>query len=200
MTFLNSAVYAIAYKTVLNLNRYNIICHAPYHPVCAKSRRIHPSMEGNVRPDAGGVRPTYKMKGKIQMQIYNKAPGDDNRRPQGPSLLTLYNALDWIDFLLIFVIIAYVAISPIAFDFYDWAYLDVEYMWYTIINSLTVVDLMLCIASLIVTIAAIVTAILIYKKGLNKNPFRLVGRFIVWGVWVPIDVYLIVMALRGLAG
>ena len=132
------------------------------------------------------------------MQIYNKAPGDDNRKDT--SLLTLYNALDWIDFLLIFVIIAYVGISPIAFDFYDWAYLDMSDIWYTIVNNLTIVDLLLCTASLIVTVAAIVTAILIYKKGLNKNPLRLALRFIVWGVWVPFDLYLIVMALRGLAG
>jgi len=115
------------------------------------------------------------------------------------SLLTLYNALDWADFILIFVIIAYVGISPIAIDFYDWAYLDFIEIWYTIVNNLSVVDLLLCVASLIVTVAAIVTAILIYKKGLNKNPFRLVGRFIVWGIWIPIDLYLIIMALRGFA-
>ena len=132
------------------------------------------------------------------MEIHNTAPGDDNNR--GFSLLTLYNALDWIDFLLIFVIIGYVGISPIAFDFYDWTYLDISDIWYTIVNNLTVVDLLLCTASLIVTVAAIVTAILIFKKGLNKNPFRLIGRFIVWGIWIPFDIYLIVMALRGLAG
>jgi len=134
------------------------------------------------------------------MQIYNKAPGDDSRRPQDTSLLTLYNTLDWIDFFLIFAIIAYVGISPIAFDFYDWAYLDISDIWYTIVNNLTVVDLVLCMASLIVTVSAIVTAILIYKKGLNKNLLRLAVRFIVWGVWVPFDLYLIFMALRGLAG
>jgi len=116
------------------------------------------------------------------------------------SLLTLYNTLDWIDFLLIFIIIGYVGISQIAIDFHDWAYWDTANIWYTIVNNLSLMDLVLCTASLIITIAAIVTAILIYKKGLNRNPFRLIIRFILWGVWVPIDVYLIVMALRGLAG
>jgi len=115
------------------------------------------------------------------------------------SLLTLYNIIDWIDFLLVFVIIAYIGVSPIVTDFYDWAYLDMAEIWYTIINNLTVIDLLLCTASLIVTIAAIATAILIYKKGLNKNPFRLIARFIVWGVWIPIDLYLIFMALQGFA-
>ena len=132
------------------------------------------------------------------MEIYNAAPGNDDRKDT--SLLKLYNALDWIDFFLIFAIIGYVAVSPIVFEFSDLAYIDAEYIWHTIVNNLSVVDLLLCTASLIVTVAAIVTAILIYKKGLNKNPFRLVGRFLVWGVWIPIDVYLIVMALRGLAG
>jgi len=116
------------------------------------------------------------------------------------SLLTLYNIIDWIDFILVFVIIGYVAIAPVTVDFTDLAYLSASDIWYTVINNLTVVDLVLCLISLVVTVSAIVTAILIYKKGLNKNPLRLVARFIIWGVWIPIDIALIVMALRGLVG
>ena len=133
----------------------------------------------------------------MSMQDNNQMFNDEKH--QDTSLLQLYSALDWVDFLLIFAIIAYVGVSPVVVDFYNWAYLDTAEIWYTIVNNLTVVDLLLCAASLIVTVAAIVTAILIYKRGLNKNPFRLVGRFIVWSVWIPVDLYLIVMALRGLA-
>jgi hypothetical protein len=124
---------------------------------------------------------------------------DGHPQTQGSGLLALYNAIDWIDFILIFVIIGYVGIAPIAVDFADFAAMDWATMWDMMVSSLTIVDLLLCTASLIVTIAAIVTAILIFKKGLNKNPFRLVLWFIVWGVWIPVDVYLIVMALRNLA-
>ena len=135
------------------------------------------------------------------MHNNNDAFIDNNHHPhtQNTGLLALYNAIDWIDFILIFVIIGYVGIAPIAVDFADFAAMDWATMWDMMVSSLTIVDLLLCTASLIVTIAAIVTATLIYKKGLNKNPFRLVLRFIVWGVWIPVDVYLIVMALQGLA-
>jgi len=130
--------------------------------------------------------------------MHNNNETSKSNNCQDTSLLTLYNVIDWIDFILVFIIIIYIGISPIAIDFYNLAYLNMADIWYTIVNNLSVVDLLLCLASLIVTIAAITTAILIYKKGLNKNPLRLILRFIVWGVWIPIDLYLIFMATQGL--
>ena len=119
-------------------------------------------------------------------------------RGKDTSLLTLYNIIDWIDFILIFVIVAYVVMSQNTIVIDDLAYLDTRYIWNSITENLTIVSLVLCLVSLAVSGAAITTALQIYKKGLNKNPVRLVSRFIVWGVWIPIDLAFIFLAARNI--
>jgi len=127
---------------------------------------------------------------------------DNNNKPKFAdsdyNLLTLYNVIDWIDFILIFVIIVYIGASQSAIVITDFADVDARYIWNSIVENLTVVSLVLCLASLAVSCAAIVTALQIYKKGLNRNPFRLLLRFIAWGVWIPVDLAFIVLAIRNI--
>ena len=116
-------------------------------------------------------------------------------------LQTLYNLVDWIDFILVFAIIAYIAaISPISFGYESLADLSARYIWDMVINNLTFTSLVLCLVSLGVSVAAITLAVAIFLKGENRDPFRLIGRFCVWGVWIPMDIVLIYWALQGLAG
>ena len=91
-------------------------------------------------------------------------------------LLALYNVIDWIDFALVFAIIFYVSN----------AMREVESIFDL---PPSVIGLLLTVASLIVSVAAIIVARLIHKKGAHRSRVRLVVRYLVWGIWIPIDLY-----------
>jgi len=121
----------------------------------------------------------------------------ENRKSQ---LLKIYNIIDWMDFGLIFLIIAYYStISSEAITALD---LNQAGAFFDTMFSFTpsVIGLMLCLASLVVCVSAIIVSILIQKSGANKSKLRLAVRFIIWGVWIPFDLYLIFMSLTGLIG
>lgn len=96
-----------------------------------------------------------------------------------PLLVRIYNIIDWIDFGFIILIIAYFS-NPEFFGI-------IPHM-----------DLILCLISLGVSVSAIVTARLIHKRGLNKSKVRLIVRYVIWGIWIPLDLFFIVRALVGI--
>jgi len=115
-------------------------------------------------------------------------------------LLAIYNIIDWLDFALIFLIVAYYTnASQATFAMLDMANANnlIEALL-TFTPSAT--GLLLCLASLAVCVSAIIVAIMIQRSGANKSWLRLIVRFIIWGVWIPMDLYLIYMSLTGLAG
>ncbi|MCL2847147.1 MAG: hypothetical protein FWE13_00135 [Firmicutes bacterium] len=94
-------------------------------------------------------------------------------------LLRLYNLIDWIDFGLIIAIIVY-WVNPERF--------------YRIPN----IGLILCFISLGVSLSALIASTLIYRRGVNKSKIRLTIRYIIWGIWIPIDIFFIVRILTGM--
>ena len=122
-------------------------------------------------------------------------------------LLTLYNIIDWIDFGLVFAIIFYVANaardagSGLQNIFYPGnGAIETEQILNVFSLPPSVIGLLLCVASLAVSVSAIIVSRLIHKKGANKSRLRLIVRYIVWGVWIPIDLYFIVVYAVGLLG
>lgn len=102
-------------------------------------------------------------------------------------LLALYNIIDWIDFALVFAIIFYVSS----------AMREAESL---IDFPPSVIGLLLCLASLVVSVSAIIVSRLIHKKGANKSRVRLIGRYIIWGIWIPVDLYFLFVYAVGLIG
>jgi len=100
-------------------------------------------------------------------------------------LLQLYNIIDWIDFGLVFAIIFYVSRAA----------RDAESI-FELPPSMT--GLLLCVASLGVSVCAIIVSRLIHKKGVNKSRIRLIVRYIVWGIWIPVDLYFLFVYAVGL--
>ena len=88
-----------------------------------------------------------------------------------PLLLQAYNIIDWIDFGLIILIIAYF-IRP------------------ETVGIFPHMGLLICLISLGVSVSAVTVATLIHLRGLNKSKIRLIIRYIIWGVWIPIDCFL----------
>ena len=101
-------------------------------------------------------------------------------------LLELYNVIDWIDFALVIAIIAYVATAT----------QNAESIFHI---PPSFIGLLLCIASLVVSVAAIAVARQIHKKGANKSRVRLIVRYIAWGIWIPVDLYFLFYYAVGLA-
>ncbi|MCL2361434.1 MAG: hypothetical protein FWC73_06445 [Defluviitaleaceae bacterium] len=126
-------------------------------------------------------------------------------------LLQLYNIIDWIDFGLVFAIIFYVgnAFRDTAFTY---AFRDTDFVFYSIgdlvqssgVNIFdlppSMLGLLLCVASLVVSISAIIVSRLIHKTGAHRSRVRLIGRYIMWGIWIPIDIYFLVVYAVGLIG
>jgi len=119
------------------------------------------------------------------------------------NLLWLYNIIDWIDFGLVFAIIFYVGrtFRAVGFPF--------EYLIENIAQNAglifiefppSVVGLLLCVASLVVSISAIIVSRLIHRSGAHRSRLRLIGRYIMWGIWIPIDIYFLVVYAIGLIG
>ena len=102
-------------------------------------------------------------------------------------LLELYNIIDWIDFGLVFAIIFYVSNAA----------RGAESIFHL---PPSMIGLLLCVVSLAVSIGAIIVSRLIHKKGANRSRVRLIVRYIVWGVWIPVDLYFIVVYAAGLIG
>jgi len=96
-----------------------------------------------------------------------------------PRLVKIYNIIDWIDFGLIIFIIAYM-VNPDTFGFFPH------------------VGLLIGIVSLAVSVSAIVVATKIFRQGLNVSKVRLIIRYIVWGIWIPIDLFFIGSILLGM--
>lgn len=86
-------------------------------------------------------------------------------------LLSLYNTIDWIDFGLVIAIIAYFTSGSYA-------------------NS-PLIGLALTLVSLGVSLSAIVVSNALRKR-MAISSLRLIIRYIVWGIWIPIDLALIV--------
>jgi len=113
----------------------------------------------------------------ILMNNTNNLPFDIEKEEIVKSdLLALYNVIDWIDFALVFAIIFYVSN----------AMREVESIFDL---PPSVIGLLLTVASLAVSIAAIIVARLIHKKGAHRSRVRLIVRYLVWGIWIPIDLY-----------
>ena len=100
-------------------------------------------------------------------------------------LLRLYNIIDWIDFGLVIAIVAYVSNAA----------RDAESLFEL---PPSVVGLLLCVVSLCVSVSAVIVSRLIHKKGANRSRIRLIVRYIVWGVWIPVDIYFIFVYAAGL--
>ena len=120
-------------------------------------------------------------------------------------LLELYNIIDWIDFGLVIAIIFYVGNAAreagFTLEYITNAAQEAEYIFFNIFNlPPSIVGLLLCVASLIVSVGAIIVSRLIHKKGANKSRVRLIVRYIVWGIWIPVDLYFLVVYAVGLAG
>ena len=104
----------------------------------------------------------------------NNNPNNSNNNNNGerPPLLRAYNIIDWVDFLLIAAIVMYF-VNPDLFDFFPH------------------MGLLFAIASLAVSVTAVVIATKIYRQGLNMSKIRLIVRYIIWGFWIPFDIILI---------
>jgi len=115
-------------------------------------------------------------------------------------LLALYNIIDWIDFGLVFAIIFYVsrALRDIGFTFDSMISQNAGFIFYDLPPS--IVGLLLCVASLIVSISAIIVSRLIHKTGAHRSRVRLIGRYIMWGIWIPVDIYFLIVYAVGLIG
>jgi len=103
---------------------------------------------------------------------------DEQAQPEPHRLTKLYNIIDWIDFALIIAVVVY------------WVNPD---RFYRVPN----IGLIFGFVSLIVCISAVITAVMLYRKGINKSKIRLIIRFIIWGIWIPIDIFFIVQILGG---
>jgi len=97
---------------------------------------------------------------------------DNNGTAEKPLLLQAYNIIDWVDFGLILLIIAYF-IRP------------------ETVGIFPHMGLLICLISLGVSVSAVTVATLIHLRGLNKSKIRLIVRYIIWGVWIPVDLFLI---------
>ena len=117
--------------------------------------------------------------------MYNDSNQFEREETVKSELLQLYNVIDWIDFGLVIAIIYYV--STAAREAESMLHLPPSF-----------VGLLLCLVSLAVSGSAIAVARLIHKKGANKSRVRLIVRYIVWGVWIPIDLYFIFVYAVGL--
>jgi|GEM_PF-1591578 len=96
-----------------------------------------------------------------------------------PHILTkIYNIIDWIDVLFVIAVVVY-WVNPDRFI------------------SIPNIGLILGFLSLAICISAVVVAILIFKKGINKSKIRLIVRFIIWGVWIPLDIIFIAQFFVG---
>ncbi|MCL2370970.1 MAG: hypothetical protein FWC80_07075 [Firmicutes bacterium] len=100
-------------------------------------------------------------------------------KKEKPELLKIYNIIDWIDFGLIILIVAYI-INPDTFGVFPH------------------MGLLLCLISLCLSVSAVIVATLIVKKGINKSKIRLIIRYIIWGIWIPVDLFLIFRMLFNL--
>jgi len=125
----------------------------------------------------------------------------NNDEQSKSELLTLYNIIDWVDFGLVFAIIFYVSrtFSDMGFtmDYLINTSRDVGFIFYDFPPS--VLGLLLCVASLIVSVSAIIVSRLIHKTGAHRSRLRLIGRYIIWGIWIPVDIYFIFVYAIGLA-
>jgi len=106
-------------------------------------------------------------------------------------LLTLYNVIDWIDFGLVIAIILYVGNAAQGIDSASFADSMFEL-------PPSVVGLLLCVVSLVVSVSAVIVSRMIYKQGANRSMLRLIGRYIIWGIWIPVDIYFIYVYAAGL--
>jgi len=104
---------------------------------------------------------------------------EKKEQTEKPQLVKIYNIIDWIDFGLIILIIAYIT-NPDTFGIFPH------------------MGLLICFISLGVSVSAIIIATKIYRKGINISKVRLIVRYIIWGIWIPIDLFLIVRALMNL--
>ena len=120
-------------------------------------------------------------------------------------LLELYNVIEWLDFGLVIAIILYVGNAArsagFTLDYVVSAAQTADFVFFNIFNlPPSIIGLLLCVASLIVSVGAIIVSRLIHKKGANKSRVRLIVRYIVWGIWIPVDLYFLIVYAVGLMG
>ena len=82
-------------------------------------------------------------------------------------LKKLFNTVDWIDFGLVFAVIGYMATG--------------------LYGNTPLLGIVLCLASLGACISAILISRVLRKKGaITKTRMRV--RYVVWGIWIPLDI------------
>jgi len=135
--------------------------------------------------------------------MHNDATNFEREETVKSELLVLYNIIDWVDFGLVFAIIFYVGYAMQGTDF-AYGFTNIfdtgSVSWSDFMFALppSVIGLLLCVASLVVSASAIIVSRLIYKKGAHRSRIRLISRYIVWGIWIPIDLYFIYFYATGL--
>ena len=92
-------------------------------------------------------------------------------------LKSFYNTIDWIDFALVVLIIFYIGSG----------------------NASPLLGLLLCIVSLFVSLAALLVSRVMQRKG-EVSKVRLIVRYVVWGIWIPVDIAFIVWYLLRIIG
>ena len=119
-----------------------------------------------------------------------------NQKSSG--LKTLYELVSWADFGLVIAVLAYMS-GPMGADILPVITIgtdtlpDSTYLFEMLHHA----GVLLTLLSLLVTIAAIVIARLLRKQG-EITRTRWVVRCITWGIWIPIDLAFLVMAVSNL--
>jgi len=111
----------------------------------------------------------------------NSMANSGNQAQQQPKhpLLTAYSAVNWIDFAIMMLYIAYIV--------------GIEAASFLMIPRMVLLVGLLSIAT---SISGVVIAVFIFKHRLNKSKGRLVARCILWGLWIIIDIGFLVWFLR----
>ena len=112
----------------------------------------------------------------------NNVENSENTPKEQHRYAKLYNIIDWIDFGLIIAIVVY-WVRPQTFDFFPNIALGLIFGF----------------TSLAVSIAGIIVSTLLYKHKINKSKVRLIIRYIIWGIWIPLDIWFIVLMFAGAA-
>ena len=112
------------------------------------------------------------------------------------NLKSIYNTVDWIDFGLVFAVIFYYGrlMNNLEFEFPYSMEFDYMYFFNLAIENATNLGIVLLLASLAVCTTFIVLTVMMRRRR-EIGIFRTAGR-IIWNViWIPLDVYALILIL-----
>ena len=107
-------------------------------------------------------------------------------------LAKIYDVIDWLDFSMIILVVAYVVMTtPEAAATFDPEWI----LWLNIFfDHFPLWGVQLYLFSFIVCLSAIVISIMLRKVG-SISKLRLIFRVVIWSVWIPIDLYFLLLAI-----